>query len=154
MRRSASGGRVQTVRDGSRWMLRLDDGQDLFAELTAFAEREEVRAAAVAFGIGMFRRAVVGYWDGSRYVRHDLAVPHEVVGLHGSIARADDRPSVHLHAALAGPDHRVVGGHLLEATVGILQEILVEGFPGRSFGRPLVESFGLRMLDLEPGSQA
>ncbi|HTW56152.1 MAG TPA: PPC domain-containing DNA-binding protein [Thermoplasmata archaeon] len=142
---------MQTARDGSRWILRLDDGQDLFEALGAFAERESVRAGAVLFGIGMFRAASFGYWDGSRYAPHDLTVPHEVVALHGTIARADDRPSVHLHAAVAGPDHRLVGGHLLRATVGVLQEVAVETFPGRTFGRPLVESFGLRMLDLEPG---
>jgi uncharacterized protein len=144
---------VQAVREGTRWMLRLDDGQDLFEALTAFATREEIRAAAIVFGIGMFRRATVGYWDGSQYVRRELAVPHEVVGLHGTVARADGQPSLHLHAALAGPDHALVGGHLFSATIGALQEMLIETFPGRSFGRPLVESFGLRMLDLEPGSQ-
>jgi uncharacterized protein len=144
---------VQAVRDGSAWLLRLDDGQDLFETLSAFAAREDIRAAAVAFGIGMFRRATVGYWDGQQYRPCELGAPHEVVGLHGTIARADGRPSIHLHAALAGPDHTLVGGHLLQATVGVLQEILVETFPGRSFGRPMVESFGLRMLDLEPGSQ-
>ncbi len=141
---------MQAVRDGSRWMLRLEDGQDLFEGLIDFARREEIRAAAVAFGIGMFRRATVGYWDGSQYQPHELTVPHEVVGLHGTVAWADDNPSVHLHAALAGPDHRIVGGHLMKATVGVLQEVLLETFPGRSFGRPMVESFGLRMLDLEP----
>ena len=134
-------------------MLRLDDGQELFETLSAWAEREQVGAAAIAFGIGMFRKATVGYWDGQQYRPKELTVPHEVVGLHGSIARADGRPSVHLHAALAGPDHGLVGGHLMAATVGVLQEMLVECFPGRSFGRPLVESFGLRMLDLEPGGQ-
>lgn len=143
---------MQTLVEGSRWMLRLDDGQDLFDTLSAFAQREHLRAAAVLFGIGMFRSATVGYWDGSQYRAHELTVPHEVVGLHGTIAEADDRPSVHLHAALAGPDHRLVGGHLLRATVGVLQEVCVETFPGRVFGRPLSESFGLRMLDLEPSA--
>jgi uncharacterized protein len=144
---------VQAVRDGSTWILRLDDGQDLFETISAFASREEVRAGAVAFGIGMFRRATLGYWDGQQYRALELTQPHEVVGLHGTIARAEGRPSIHLHAALAGPDHRLVGGHLMQATVGALQELLVETFPGRTFGRPMVESFGLRMLDLEPGSQ-
>jgi len=141
------------VREGSTWLLRLDDGQDLFETLGAFATREDVRAGAVAFGIGMFRRATVGYWDGGQYRPRELTVPHEVVGLHGTIARADGKPSIHLHAALAGPEHALVGGHLMAATVGSLQELLVVTFPGRAFGRPLVESFGLRMLDLEPGSQ-
>lgn len=144
---------MQAVREGTRWMLRLDDGQELFETLATFATREEIRAAAIPFGIGMFRRATVGYWDGSVYQRREYTVPHEVVGLHGSIARAEGQPSIHLHVALAGPDHAVVGGHLFSATIGVLQEMLIETFPGRAFGRPMVESFGLRMLDLEPGPQ-
>ena len=142
---------MQAIRDGPDWMLRLDDGQDLFETLVGFANREQVTAATIVFGIGMFRRATFGYWDGKQYQPHDLEVPHEVVALHGTIARADGMPSVHLHGAVAGPDHRLVGGHLLRATVGVLQEMLVRTFPGRTFGRPLVESWGLRMLDLEPG---
>jgi uncharacterized protein len=141
---------MQAIRDGTRWMVRLDDGQDLFEALNGFAVRESLRAAALVSGIGMFKQATIGYWDGTRYQPHEIAAPHEVVALHGTIARADGAPSVHLHAGLAGPDHRLVGGHLMKATVGVLQEIVIETFPGRTFGRPLVESFGLRMLDLEP----
>jgi predicted DNA-binding protein with PD1-like motif len=133
-------------------MLRLDDGQDLFGALAGFAAKEDVRAGTILFGIGMFRTAAIGYWDGSQYRSLELTVPHEVVGLHGTIARSDDAPSLHLHAALAGPDHHLVGGHLLRATVGVLQEVAIDTFPGRTFGRPLVESWGLRMLDLEPGA--
>ncbi len=142
---------MRAMHDGSRWMLRIDDGEDLFDSLAQFAEANSIHAAAFVYGIGMFRRATVGYWDGHQYRPHELPIPHEVVGLHGTIARADDRPSIHLHAALAGPDHHLVGGHLMNATVAVLQEALVETFPGRTFGRPMVESFGLRMLDLEPG---
>ena len=142
---------MQAVREGNRWMLRLEDGQDLFETLVEWARREEIRAAAVVSGIGMFRRATIGYWDGTQYRPQEIAIPHEVIALHGSVARADGAPSLHLHAGLAGPDHRLVGGHVIRATVGVLQEVLVETFPGRTFGRPIAESFGLRMLDLEPG---
>ncbi len=135
-------------------MLRLDDGQDLFEALSALARTHELRAAAVVFGIGMFRRATVGYWDGSRYVPEELTVPHEVVALHGTVAWVDGAPSVHLHAGLAGPDHRLVGGHLLRAEVGVVGEILLETFLGRTFSRPRVESLGLRVLDLGPSSPA
>lgn len=141
---------MQAVREGSRWMLRLDDGQDLFDTISEFAQREEIRAGTVVFGIGMFRQATLGYWDGSQYQAEELTTSHEVVSLHGTIACAGGVPSLHLHAALAGPDHTVVGGHLLHATVGPIQEILIQTFPGRTFGRPLVESYGLKMLDLEP----
>jgi uncharacterized protein len=141
---------MQTVHEGSRWVVRLDDGQDLFDALSGFARTHGIRAGAILFGIGMFRAASFGYWDGSRYQPHELTVPHEVVALHGTIATVDGAPSIHLHGAVAGPDHRLVGGHLLRATVGILQEVVVEEFTGRTFGRPMSETFGLRMLDLEP----
>jgi uncharacterized protein len=141
---------MQTLRDGSRWMLRLDDGQDLFDALSEFAAREQVRAGAIVFGIGMFQRATFGYWDGTQYQPHEITVPHEVVALHGTVAHQDGVPSLHLHAVAVGPDHRPVGGHLLRATIGMLQEVLIETFPGHTFGRPMVESYGLKMLDLEP----
>jgi uncharacterized protein len=140
---------MQAVAEGTRWMLRLDQGQDLFVTLSDFARQHEIRAAAVVSGIGMLRDAAVGYWNGSEYARKDLPEPHELVGLHGSIAEADG-PSLHLHAALAAPSHQLVGGHLIRGTVWVLNEIVIETFPGREFGRPIDETLGLRKLDLEP----
>jgi uncharacterized protein len=140
---------MQAVAEGTRWMLRLDQGQDLFAALSDFARQHEIRAAAVVSGIGMLRDAAVGYWNGSEYARMDLPEPHELVGLHGSIADADG-PSIHLHAALAAPSHQLVGGHLMRGTVWVLNEVLIETFPGRAFGRPMDEALGLRKLDLLP----
>jgi uncharacterized protein len=144
---------MQAVSEGNGWMLRLDQGQDLFATLVDFARQREIRAAAIVSGIGMLRDAAIGFWNGSEYVRKDLAEPHELVGLHGSIADADG-PSIHLHAALAAPDHTLVGGHLLQGTVWVLNELLIETFPGRVFGRPIDETLGLRKLDLEPTRMA
>jgi len=143
---------MQAVRDGTHWLLKLDENSDLFEAIAGFAEREGVHAATIPFGIGMFYEASFGYWDGARYQPHDLTGRQEVVALHGTIARADGRPSIHLHGAVSGADHRLVGGHVLRAKVGVLLELAVDTFPGRSFGRPMVESVGLRVLDLEPGA--
>lgn len=132
-------------------MLRLDEGQDLFATLSGFARDATIRAGVVLSGIGMLRQATVGYWNGREYSPLELSVPHELVALHGSLATVDGSPSVHLHASLSGPDHGTVSGHLMRATVGVLAEVYVETFPGRTFGRPMNESIGLRGLDLEPG---
>lgn len=132
-------------------MLRLEDGDDLLATLGGFATGHAIRAAVVLSGIGMLRRATLGYWTGEAYSPVEVTEPHELVALHGSIAEADGAPSLHLHAALGGPDHRLIGGHVLRATVGILAEVALDEFPGKVFGRPLDESFGLRRLDLDPG---
>jgi uncharacterized protein len=142
---------MQVVADGNRWMLRMSEGDDLHAKLAAFAESEGVRAGAVVMGIGALSSATIGFWNGREYALRELTTPHELLALGGSIAVADGRPSIHLHASLGGPDHAVVGGHLVRGAVGLLAEILVTTFPGRTFGRPLIESLGVRALDLEPG---
>jgi predicted DNA-binding protein with PD1-like motif len=144
-------GPMQQVQEGHRWMLRLDDGQDLPAAVAEFARAHAIRAGVVVSGIGMLRAGAVGFWDGQQYQPRELSEPHELVSLHGSIAEVDGAPSVHLHVGLADRRHALSGGHLLRGTVGVLAEIYVETFPGRAFGRPLNESLGLRALDLEPG---
>ncbi|MCI4344216.1 MAG: DUF296 domain-containing protein [Thermoplasmata archaeon] len=131
-------------------MLRLSEGDDLHEKIGSLVDSAGVKAGAVVMGIGMLGSASIGFWNGREYATRELITPHELVALGGSLAMADGRPSVHLHASLAGPTHAVVGGHLVHGKVGILAEVLVAGFPGRTFGRPMVESLGLRALDLEP----
>ena len=142
---------MQELIEDERAVVRVDAGEELFEALGGYATRHRVRAGIVVEGIGMLKEATLGYWNGREYARQALSTPQELVGLHGSIAEVDGAPSLHLHAALAGPDHRVVGGHLLNGVVGILVEAYVTTFPGRSFGRPFDESLGLRKLDLSPG---
>ena len=80
------------------------------------------------------RRSATG--TGRQYKPHELTVPHEVVALHGTIAWADGNPSLHLHGALAGPDHHLVGGHLLRATVGHPPGGRDRDLPGRTLRPP------------------
>jgi predicted DNA-binding protein with PD1-like motif len=143
---------MQELIDGERTVLRLSAGEELFEAFGGYARRHGVRAAIVVEGIGMLREATIGYWNGREYDPHPLSTPYELVGLHGSIAEVDGAPSLHLHATLAGPDHRVVGGHLLHGVVGVIVEAYVTTFSGRSFGRTFDESLGLRTLDLAPGA--
>jgi predicted DNA-binding protein with PD1-like motif len=144
---------MQVVEDGARYLLRLEDGTDLFRALQEFSTSRAVRAAVVVSGIGMLKQGAIGFWNGKEYAPREVMTPHELVGLHGSIAQADGVPSIHLHAALTDEHHQLVGGHLLRATIGVVGEVYVETFPGRTFGRPLNESLGLRTLDLEPGPE-
>jgi uncharacterized protein len=143
---------MQSVREGSRWMLRMNPGEELLETIGGFADAHRIRAAAVAMGIGTLRTATLGYWNGKEYEKRLINEPTELVALGGTIAVADGRASVHLHAALGTHDHSTLAGHVHAATVNILAEILIETFPEHVFGRPLDESAGLRILDLEPGT--
>jgi predicted DNA-binding protein with PD1-like motif len=143
---------MQAVSDGPRWMLKLVPAERLPDALVDFARRHEVRAGAVAMGIGQLTEATVAFWNGSEYVPHHIETPVELVSLSGSIAESDGEPSVHLHAVLGTADHGAVSGHLLSGSVGLLVEMLVVVFPGRRFARPFDESAGVRRLDLEPSA--
>jgi uncharacterized protein len=143
---------MQELIEGERSVLRLSAGEELFESFSGYARRHHVRAGIIVEGIGMLQEATIGFWNGREYEPHRITAPHELVGLHGSIAEVDGAPSVHLHAALGGPDHRVVGGHLLNGVVGVVVEAYVTTFSGRSFGRTFDESLGLRTLDLAPGA--
>jgi predicted DNA-binding protein with PD1-like motif len=143
---------MQAVSDGPRWMLKLVPAERLPDALVDFARRHEVRAGAVAMGIGQLTEATVAFWNGSEYVPRHIETPVELVSLSGSIAESDGEPSVHLHAVLGTADHGAVSGHLLSGSVGLLVEMLVVVFPGRRFARPFDESAGVRRLDLEPSA--
>jgi len=141
---------MQAVSDGTRWMLRLSTDEELLESLGALATAKGIRAAAVPMGIGQLKAARIGYWNGSEYEAREITEPVELVSLQGSIAEADGRPSVHVHAALGTRSHATLSGRLMRGTVGPLAEVLVAPFPTRAFGRPVDESTGLRLLDLEP----
>lgn len=132
-------------------MVRLDEGQELLGTLTELARTHGLKAGIVVSGIGMLRRSRLGYWNGHEYEPMVLDRPHELVALHGSIAEMDGAPHVHLHVGLAGPDHRMVGGHLLEGTIGVVGELLLESFDDVRFGRTFDPAQNLKLLDLAPG---
>ncbi|MCI4358546.1 MAG: DUF296 domain-containing protein [Thermoplasmata archaeon] len=141
---------MQAVNEGDRWMLRLEPGEEILDALGRFAQDHRLRAAAIGMGIGQFRSATLGYWNGQEYETHEVAEPTELISLAGSIAEADGRPSVHLHASVGLRTHATVSGHVLRAIVGLLAEVRVDAFPTRVFSRPMDESLGLRTLRLEP----
>jgi uncharacterized protein len=142
---------MQLHRDGGRWVVRLDEGQEVLTALTELARTHGLRAGIVVSGIGMLRRSKIGFWNGHEYEPLVLDRPHELVALHGSIAELDGAPHVHLHVGLAGPDHKLVGGHLLEGTIGVVGELLVESFEETTFGRRFDAAQNLKLLDLDPG---
>jgi predicted DNA-binding protein with PD1-like motif len=139
---------MQAVSEGSRWMVRLAEGERLPDAFVEFARSHAIRAAAVSMGIGQLTQVRLAFWNGSEYVPRELSSPVELVSLSGSIADADGEPSVHLHATVGLADHSTVGGHVINGTVGLLVESLIVTFPGRAFRRPFDESLGLRRLEL------
>lgn len=139
---------MRTSTEGDVVLAKLDDGEDLFPAILEIAARHGFTSGMVLWGIGMLRDAELGYFTGASYERETFREPQELLALHGSIADDAEIP-LHLHVALAGRDHRVVGGHLFRATVAVLNEIAVRPFREIRLARALSPRSGLRELVLE-----
>ena len=106
----------------------FDKGDEVVAELTAFAKKES-GAAAHLTAIGAFSAVTHGYFDRTTksYLKIPVREQVEVLSLIGDIARAKEGPQVHAHVVIGSRDGTARGGHLLDARVWpTLEVILVE----------------------------
>lgn len=126
-------------------MVKLSDGDDLFASLEAVARKNGIESGAVLWGIGMLQDFEIGFFGPKGYEKTVLADRHELLALHGSIAMRAD-PKLHLHVAVARPDLAVLGGHLFRAKSAVVNEIFVTRFDSIHFDRRFNEKTGLREL--------
>ena len=113
--------------DGRTFVLILDQGEEAFAAVTAFANAQAINAASVA-AIGAFESAEVGWFDlaAKRYRPISVDEQCEVLSLLGDIAQGDDgRASLHLHAVLGLRDGSVRGGHFLGGNVRPTLEVTI-----------------------------
>lgn len=114
-----------------RFVLRLDPGDDLIGSLADLADKESIDAGHVT-GIGSVEKITLGFLDpeDQEYVRRRFEEPMEVAQMTGTISVEGDRHFVHLHAVVAPRELLAYGGHVHDATVGVVMEIFVTRLPG------------------------
>lgn len=126
--------------------LRLKPGQDLRRALELAVAAEGCRAAFVLSGIGSLaelRLRLAGHHE----PQPPMTESFEIVALSGSIATNGS----HLHAALAGSDGRVLGGHLAYGCrVGTTAEVLLALLPDHDFAREPDAGTGYDELTIRP----
>ncbi|MFT3932910.1 MAG: DNA-binding protein [Chitinophagaceae bacterium] len=113
-------------KDGNNYLLVLKRGQPLIASLVAFMEKEKLPGASLS-GIGAVQDAEVAYYNINekkyQYKKFDGSM--EVLSLTGNLGYFENKPIVHAHVALGGPDFTMHGGHVREATVSLILEIFI-----------------------------
>ncbi|MBS3773318.1 MAG: DUF296 domain-containing protein [Candidatus Thermoplasmatota archaeon] len=117
---------MQVKEQGDIIVAKFTEGKAI-ENLEGLARRYDVHSAVILSGIGMLDGAAIGYYDGSEYVTQTLDEPAELVSMNGNIGRRRDSGDVvcHIHVALAGSDHRLVGGHLMDGMVMVVNEIVL-----------------------------
>lgn len=109
-----------------RVLIGLTAGDDLRSCLQNLAAELGLGGAQVS-GIGALRDPELGYWDVVERVYHRQVFPgvFELLSLEGNLSLLDERPFLHAHVTLSGPDYRAFGGHFFEARVGVVAELFL-----------------------------
>lgn len=113
------------------FILVLDEGDEAFECITAFAEREGVTAASIT-AIGAFRAATVAFFEfqTKNYRKIPVEVQSEVLSMLGDVAVDDaGEVSLHLHVVLGFEDGSTKGGHFLEGYVRPTLEVVLRETP-------------------------
>jgi len=112
---------------GARRLVRLDRGEEVLSTLVSLCADQGIACASLA-GIGAVMDAELGYYDlgGFTYLTRTIPEVCELVSLVGNVALVDGTPFVHAHASLGDRDLRLVGGHLIRATVAVTVEVFLD----------------------------
>jgi predicted DNA-binding protein with PD1-like motif len=119
---------------GRRYVLVLERGDELIAEVKALAERERLRAAEFT-GIGAVASARLAAFDPDSREYVDIPDPGqtELVSLNGRITLpkdadpADPPPErqLHVHCVLSREDGSTIAGHVFELVIRPTCEVFV-----------------------------
>ncbi|MFQ3619060.1 MAG: PPC domain-containing DNA-binding protein [Cyanobacteriota bacterium] len=124
--------------------LRLSPQQDLKAELDALAIAQNLEAACIITCVGSLTRAVLRLAGHSEPTTYDGRF--EIVSLVGLLSRHGG----HYHMAIADPNGRTLGGHVLAGCqVYTTAEIVIGILPHTCFRRELDPATGYRELTIE-----
>ena len=115
-----------SVNDGDRFVISIDNHQELVSALTAFCNEQGILAGKVD-GIGAVNSATLRFLDPAtkKYVDRTFDEQMEISSLVGNISEKDGKPYLHLHVNLGRRDYTVVGGHLLCCTINGACELTV-----------------------------
>lgn len=114
-----------------RYFLRLDPGDELITCLRQFVTDAGVKSGWIS-GIGSTSLLVLGFLDpeSSEYLKRKFDEPMEVGQLSGTISveAEDGRPYIHLHGTFSPRELIAYTGHIHEARVGVVMEVVVTAF--------------------------
>ena len=130
----------------NEFVLRLDRGEDVLAELQNWAAQERVEGATLTV-IGASKKVVLAYYnlETKQYQNHEITEDLEVVSVIGNVAMFDGVPVIHMHGTFSRPDLSVIGGHIKQLIVSATCEVVLRVLPG-TLRRQHDEHTGLNLL--------
>lgn len=140
---------MRYTKQGTGFILRLEQGDDILKTLKEFADAKRVRAAFFE-GIGSLYRARLGHYDFKdtrTYKYETFEEDLEILSLSGNVSTMDQKALPHAHATLGRRDFSVIGGHLEEGSLANMVEVNVAKLPGK-LEKARDNHIGLNLLQL------
>lgn len=116
---------------------RLVPGQDLVDEITGWARKNQIHAAAIVTVVGSLKKVNIRFADKPETTSKEG--PFEIVSMVGTF---NDK-TAHLHASLSDGKGATIGGHLMRGNlVYTTAEVVVAELPDVTFAREHDEASG------------
>jgi len=133
-------------RFGSKYIVRIDKGEEVVERLKAFCGETGIRLGSVV-AIGAADRVKVGLRETATktYLDRELTGDLEITSLTGNVATMGGEVYLHLHVSLSDREYHAFGGHLRSARVSGACEVMIEVLDG-SWERALDEETGLNLF--------
>lgn len=137
---------MEFKRFGSKYLVRMDKGEEIVSTLTDLVKKEKIKLGRVS-GIGAINRAVVGLFelDKKEYHKKEFTGDFEILSLSGNISEMYGKEYIHFHLTFGDKDFNVYGGHLNEAVISATGEIIIDVIDG-TIDREFSEDLGLNIL--------
>ena len=123
---------MQTKRIPKGFLIRLDQGDELFASLASFADIHEIQSGSFS-AIGTVSDLDLSFFNTQtkQYETKTISESLEVVSLTGNCALSDEAPFFHVHGVFGKHDCTTVGGHIQRAVTGMTLEIFFTDYETR-----------------------
>ncbi len=134
------------VKDGRRYILRFDFGEEFIETLKSFCTREGILSgfftcigAASEVNLNIFHLNPKSYSD--QTFKEEL----EVVDLTGNISKTGENVTIHAHGSFGRADYSVIGGHVKKLVASVTLEIHLISIDGK-IERKLDPKTGLNLM--------
>lgn len=140
---------MQCKEDDSLVLIRLFSDEDFYEELKEACRAHEVETGVFISGIGQLKDFKLGYFIAKGdYGEKQFRDVHELIGLQGNVVFQDGEYVFHVHCVVGNREKKAFGGHLLDGTVSVTNEIVLLK-TGIKAKRKIGEETGLKELFLE-----
>lgn len=137
---------MEYIKNHNQFIIRLDKSDSVLDSLRGLVNKESVSAGHIS-GIGAIEEFVLGYYDreNKEYIQDTFEHPHELTSATGFVTQ-DESARIHMHATVAGPEHKAFGGHLHEGKIAAAGEFHLQ-VSETTVSRQNNEELGLRIMD-------